>query len=80
MKITDDALLAAWHAVNDAGQGTEWGMPCDTPADAAKAEGAHSIREIDGQGTVVCIHRGEIVVVADSNGPWACHIGGRIND
>jgi hypothetical protein len=72
-RITQE-LLDRWGEANDGGNGYAVGSECDTPAEAAEAEGW----EILARGverTVLCRQpSGILTLVCNANGPWACDV------
>jgi hypothetical protein len=71
MAMTDKELLNAWRSGNDSGRGYAVGEEDMSPSDAAKDAGLENIRTISPDGIVVGELAGDVVVVADCNGPWA---------
>jgi len=75
MKISDSELKRLWREGNDQGRGYAIGDEDMTPRQASKDGGLENIQNIDQEGNVVGIISGDIIVVCDSNGPWAVTVG-----
>ena len=77
---TDQELMDAFEAGNNAGNGFGPGEGDETPFEAADAEGYIILRAIEG-GTncpgepVFCEDGDDLIVIANVNGPWAVTVG-----
>lgn len=74
IKTVADAM-DIWHKVNDAGDGYSVGEEGDSPTEAADRE-KFTTFDVDATGTCLVRDRtGQLVLIGDVNGPWACLIG-----
>lgn len=72
--MTNEELMDAWRRGNNAGHGWAVGREDMTPIEAALDVGLEHVRTISPEGGVVGKLAGDIIVVADSHGPWAVTI------
>jgi hypothetical protein len=75
MKILNSEFKRLWREGNDQGRGYAIGNEDMTPCQAAKDGGLENIQKIDPEGNVAGILAGDIIVVCNSNGPWAVTVG-----
>ena len=71
--------LATWATENNAGNGEPIGEPEDSPVEAAKREGLEIVDVADqhSESAGSCLVRsrsGNLVLICDVHGPWACTV------
>ena len=72
--MKDKELMDAWRQGNNAGHGYALGNEDMTPVEAARDAGLENIQTITPEGAVFGELAGDVIVIADHNGPWAVTI------
>jgi len=68
----DKDYMDEFSKMNDSGQGFPVGADSMTPREAAQDETYEVLHE-DCEGNVLCLdEQGQLVVICDIHGPWAC--------
>jgi len=71
--VGNSGWLNDWRRGNDRGDGYEVGNEKDSPSRAARREG-WTVVDTDVDAVLATKRNGKMVVIADSNGPWAVDV------
>lgn len=74
IRYDEHDLMDAWRAGNNAGDGLAIGEDDDTPQAAVESTTMTHQGDLTPDGAVVASDHGRVIVVCDSNGPWAVDV------
>lgn len=78
--MNEDDIGPAWKTGNDNGDGYAVGNEDDSPLAAVDRDGLlNYVATLDDGIVVATDDRGQVIAVADCNGPWAVEIGEPLN-